>query len=183
MNGGGSVYRAKHLIGLPVVNVATGERLASVRSLVIDLVSGHLQALVVHKGSLFREPQALKLTQLHAMGQDAILVKDGEKTIPLPTLLGQLPNASTEDRLFGRQVLTAAGKVLGALEDVFFDPVNGSISHYMLADGLLQSLLQGPAIMPAPKQPVIGEEHVIVPENPEWDADQLTMSISSLDWQ
>ncbi len=182
MNGGSGMYRAKHLIGLPVVNVSTGERLASVRSLVIDLVSGRLQGLVVQKGSLFREAQVLQLAQLHAIGQDAILVKDGQKAIPLPELLAQLPQAKTEDKLFGRQVLTAAGKVMGALEDVFFDPSNGTISHYLLADGLLQSLLEGPAIMPAPAQTVVGEEHVIVSVAPEEQVAQLTMGIEPPDW-
>lgn len=178
-----SMYRAKHLIGLPVVNVATGERLASVRSLVIDLVSGQLQGLVVHKGSLFREPQVLQLKQLHAIGQDAILVKDGQKTVALPILLAQQPLANTEDKLFGRQVLSSAGNVLGALEDVFFDPSDGTISHYLLADGLLQSLLQGAATMPAPIQPVVGEEHVIVTTEPQPHADdQLTLGINPPDF-
>lgn len=173
------MYRAKHLIGLPVVNVATGERLASVRSLVIDLVSGQFQGLVVQRGSLFREPQALQFDQLHAIGQDAILVKDGQRTSSLTQLLAKFPQARTEDKLFGRQVLTSAGKVVGALEDVFFDPVDGAISHYLLADGLLQSLLAGPAVIPAPLQPVVGEEHVIISVAPEKPGEQLTMGIQA----
>lgn len=179
---GRRMYRAKHLIGLPVVNVATGERLASVRSLVLDLVSGQLLGVVVQKGSLFREPQALQFKQLHAIGQDAVLVKNGESAASLSQLLAGLPQAKTDDRVFGRQVLTSAGKVIGALEDVFFDPENGAISHYLLTDGLLQSLLEGPAVIPAPLDPIVGEEHVIISVAPGEPAEQLTMGVEP-DWQ
>jgi uncharacterized protein YrrD len=172
---GRCMYRARHLIGLPVVNVVTGERLASVRSLVIDLVGGQIQGLVVQRGSLFREPQVLHFEQLHAIGQDAILVKDGEKPYALPQLLAQLPWAQTEDKLFGRPVLTSDGKSVGALEDLFFDPHTGTISHYLLADGLLQSLLEGPAVMSAPSQPIMGEDRVIIPVAPEESVEQLMM--------
>ncbi len=172
---GRRMFRVRHLIGLPVVNVVTGERIASVRSLVIDLVAGQLQGLVVQRGSLFREPQVLDFGQLHAVGQDAVLVKDGEKPYALPKLLAQRPEAQTEDKLFGRPVLTSDGKAVGALEDLFFDPHTGTISHYLLADGLLQSLLEGPAAIPAPRQPILGEEHLIIPVASEEPVEQLMM--------
>ncbi len=168
------------MIGLPVVNVATGERVATVRSLVIDLVSGRLQGLVVQRGSLFREPQAFQWQQLHAIGQDAVLVKDGEKTRPLPQLLEEIPPADTEEKLFGRQVLTTDGEAIGALQDVFFDPHSGTITHYLLADGLLQSLLEGSAVLPAPSQPVIGEEHVIIAVAAEESVEQLLMEYNQV---
>lgn len=177
---GRRMYRAKHLIGLPIVNVATGERLASVRSLVIDLASGQLLGVVVQKGTLFREPQALRFNQLHAIGQDAVLVKSGESAASLNQLLAELPQAKTEDRVFGRQVLTSAGKVIGALEDVFFNPMNGAISHYLLTDGLLQSLFEGPSVLTAPTHPVVGEEHVIVSVETEELAEQLAMKIDPI---
>lgn len=176
------MLRAKHLIGLPVINVATGEQIASVRSLVLSLADGHLQALVVSKGTIFREPHVFKFEQLHAIGQDAVLVKSGEETHPLPHVLAQVPYASMDGKLFGRQVLTAAGKVLGALDDVVFNPLDGTISHYMLTDGLLQSLLQGPAIMLAPQQPVVGAGHVIVPDEPASSDNRLTMQMDPPEW-
>ncbi|NLY54837.1 MAG: hypothetical protein GX060_09520 [Firmicutes bacterium] len=174
------MQRVRHLIGLPVMTVATGERLASVKSVVIDLVCGYVRALVVHKGSLFRQPQAIAIEQVHSLEEDAILLKEGEKPMLLATLLASMPEAQTDEVLFGRQIMTEDGKVLGSLDDVFFDPSDGRISHYSLSDGLLQSLLQGSAMIPAPTQPIVGEESIVIPATSE-PPDQLSMGFEPPD--
>ena len=176
-----ATLRTKHLIGLPVLNVATGEQVAVVRSSVIDLVNGHVRGIVVHRGNLWRETQGYQWAQLHAVGQDAILLRDDEQPLSLDAIVSQFPAALTGDKLFGRQVLTEAGRVLGALDDVTFDAQGGRISHYWLADGLLQSMLNGSATIPAPTQPVLGESHIIVPTIARPVMTELVMKINPPD--
>lgn len=166
--GGQRMRRGKQLIGLPVVELATGRRVSLVRSLLFDPDGGHLAALVLQKSNLLAEVKAVRVNQLHAIGADAVLLLPGEEPETLASILADLPRAVTEDKIAGRPVLTADGRMLGTLADLTIAEDSGRITQFVLSDGLIQDLIGGYSTMPAPEQAVYGDEHIIVPESGDW---------------
>ncbi len=156
--------RGKQLIGLPVLDLATGRQVSSVRSLLIDPDGGQLVALVLQKTSLLAEAKVIRVSQVHAIGSDAVILEPGEEPGSLSDLLKEKPQAVGEERIAGRPVLTADGQMLGTLADLTIAEDSGRITQFVLSDGLIQDLIGGYSTMPAPEQTVYGEEHIIVPE-------------------
>lgn len=156
--------RGKQLIGLPVLDLATGKQVSSVRSLLIDRDGGQLVALVLQKTNLLSEAKAVKISQLHAIGEDAVILQPGEQPQTLSDLQKEMPGAVSEEKIAGRAVLTADGRMLGTLADLAIAEDSGRIAQFVLSDGLIQDLIGGYSTIPAPEQTVYGEEHIIVPE-------------------
>ncbi len=179
--------RAKQLIGLPVIDLTSGKRLASVQSALVDLAGGEVVALVVQKSGWLKDGKALRMSDLHAIGDDAITVSNPEPWVAVSKVTDGRPGLVTADRLRDRQVLTEDGRLLGSLEDVIIDSPSGTISEYVLSDGIIQDLLNGRVSIPVPEQAVVGEESIIVPmsvNRPEDDnklPEELRMDINPPD--
>lgn len=158
--------RGKQLIGLPILDLATGRRVSSVRSLLFDPEGGQLLALVLQKSNLLSEAKAVRVSQVHAIGTDAVILQPGEEPGSLSELLQEMPRAVSEEKIAGRPVLTADGRMLGTLADLAIAEDSGRIMQFVLSDGLIQDLIGGYSTMPAPERVVYGEEHIIVPDDP-----------------
>lgn len=173
--------KVRQLIGLPVVELTSGKRVAVIRSLLIDPVTCRLVALVLQKSGLLSDGKAVELERVHAIGDAAVILPESVEPVSTGSLLERWPQAVTEDRLAGRQVLTDSGRMLGTLADLVFDPATGRVEQLVLSDGLLQDLIGGYSTIPAPGQAVVGDDHIIVPEAASVGAapDSLVMSAES----
>lgn len=158
------MQKAKQLIGLPVVDLASGKRVALVRSLLINPDTCQLVALVLQKSSLLGDGKAVRVSDVHAIGEDAVILPEGVEPVTIASILEATPQAISEDKFTGRQVLTTDGRMLGTLSDLVFDQASGQITQFVLSDGLLQNLIGGYTTIPAPGQAVVGDEHIMVPE-------------------
>lgn len=181
------MHRAKQLIGLPVIDLTSGKRLATVQSALVDLAGGEVVALVVQKGGWLKDGRALRILDLHAIGEDAITVSDPEPWVAVSKITDGRSELVPVDKLRDRQVLTEDGRLLGTLEDVIIDTPTGTIREYVLSDGIIQDLLNGRVSIPVPEQAVVGDESIIVPmsvsrpEEGERLADELRMDINPPD--
>lgn len=62
----------------------------------------------------------------------------------------------------GMPVITANGKQLGILEEVYFDEVQGKIVGYELSDGFVNDVLDGRQVIRHPDQLLFGEDAFVV---------------------
>ena len=151
----------KDLIGLPVIELCTGHRIAEVSGVLCGVPERSVLALVVQTGKLFRKKGLVDWSDIYSLGVDAVtvqassMVRVDSKGIP--------PSTETYLR---KQFWTTGGQILGRVEDIAIDPKTGRIVGCVLTDGWLGDLLNGRAIIPLVENAIISEEHMIVPDEP-----------------
>jgi sporulation protein YlmC with PRC-barrel domain len=101
--------------GLPVVTISGGEDVAEVRDLIYDPQAGRVVGLTLNKRGFLagRSREVLAAEQIHAIGQDAVMVQDeGSLILPhdAPADVGEPPSGRD---VTGDEVLTEQGTTSG----------------------------------------------------------------------
>lgn len=153
--------RAGDIIGLTVIDVASGKKLGQVEDLLFDR-EGRFLGLCLEQGSWFDRKPFLPAPFILSIGEDCVTVpgplpKEEKEVQPQGYWFGR-----GEPRMQGRPVITVNGKQLGVLEEVYFDEVQGRIVGYELSDGFVSDLLDGRHIIRHPDQFLFGEDAFVV---------------------
>lgn len=159
--GGNSVRRAIDVIGAQVINVDSGQIIGRVDDLLFDR-EGRLQGLLLTRRSWFTKQPYLPLSDIMAIGEDVV-------TVNKELQLGK-ENISTEWvhvkhgelKMLGIPVVTANGKQLGLLEDVYFQEELGTIIGYEISDGFFSDVMEGRRTIKKPSKLLIGKDAFIV---------------------
>lgn len=157
----GLVRRGREIIGLPIIDLATGLRVAEVRDLICDQEALRVTALLVEKGSLVRSAKALAWEDIHSVGSDAVTIKSA-KLIKTVGKTGPSPG----NRYMYKQVITTSGQYLGRIDDIAVNTSNGRILGCVLTDGILGDFISGKAIIPLVESAKLSAENMIVPNEP-----------------
>lgn len=151
--------RGSELLGLPVVDAHTGRRLGRVRDLVLGDGAQRVTGLVLDSGGWWRPPRVVPWVAVQGIGSGAAVV--------------QLDSADLAERsgpcwsdLAGKPALTGQGNELGLLADLWLRP-DGTVAGFQLSSGLLDDLLSGQSVLPAPRQLRYGADAVFFPDEPE----------------
>ncbi|MGB3912726.1 MAG: PRC-barrel domain-containing protein [Thermacetogeniaceae bacterium] len=150
MEKGCQLYKAREIIGLPVVSLDTGKEIG----VVTDLLWSHPEKKII---CLVVEDRHLSFTNINSIGKDAVTVSSAEvleeeRDYPEATSLNQ-----KEDEL----VLTQDGQNLGTLNDVIFDVTEGKLLGYEVSTGLVGDLLTGRMVMSPEMVATWGKEAII----------------------
>lgn len=153
--------RASDVLGVMVMNISTGESLGRVADLVFD-GEGRLTGLLLEKQSWFGKAPFIPITQIQSIGDDLVTVAQ-----PLPEIEGTMHGhlfmfQNGEPRLLGTPIVTANGKQLGVLEDVYFDQHQGKIVGYELSDGFFSDLLEGRHMIRQPDKLLLGKDAFVI---------------------
>jgi uncharacterized protein YrrD len=125
---------AGELIGLPVVTLDGGSKLAKVEDMIVDPARRQVLALVVQEKVLGRPARAIPFGRLTASGPDALVVQNSKVTLDVdrdPVLKG-LDNGQ---RVQGAEVMTDDGRRIGTVRDMLIDDRTGEIKAYSVARG------------------------------------------------
>lgn len=124
------MIRAKELGGRAVVDVDAAEKLGRIDRIVLDPESRRVAGFVVSRGSsIFKNDQDIVIpaSSVHAVGPDAVTVhRNAEEPIDG---LEVLPRVSD---IAGRKVVSESGRLLGTVDDVLIDEIDGRIVGYAL---------------------------------------------------
>lgn len=154
--------KAKDVIGLPVIAVDSGKQVGQVR----DLRFGsdwRLRDIVLEAKSWFSPGLAIHSDRIVGVGDDAVTV-DANTALPLQD--DPLARTCTDGRarLLGLPVVTANGRRLGIIEDVYFQPNLGKqIVCCEISEGFISDLQEGRKLLPIPEEAILGEDAIIVP--------------------
>lgn len=155
--------RGKEIIGLPIIDLATGERVAEVRDLICDHEEGRVTALLVEKGSLIRSTKVLAWENVYRIGTDAVTIQSAD-CIKAVRKTGPSPGGG--NRYLHKQVITTSGQYLGRVDDIAINSVNGRILGCVLTDGIVGDFISGRAIIPLVDSAKLSAENMIVPDEP-----------------
>jgi sporulation protein YlmC with PRC-barrel domain len=123
----------------PVVSLADAERLGFVDDILIDTERSTVVGFVIRHGGIVTHHEAMLLTDVRAIGEDALTVADASK-LNARKKFAELQAARTGSQLFGSRVLDESGSQIGKLADVDADFTSGAVQSWILSDNVLQRL-------------------------------------------
>lgn len=155
--------RGREIIGLPIIDLSSGERVAEVKDILCSLEDQRISALLVDKGSLLRPSKLVRWENIHSIGHDAVTIdsRDVITTVKKTSTQQNSPN-----RYLGKQVLTTSGQYLGRVDDIALDPVRGNIVGCVLTDGIVGDFISGRAIIPLVDSTVTSTNNIVVSDEP-----------------
>jgi len=144
------------LFGKPIIAQSTGERVATVQDVVLDLPPTRVVALLTARGGLLRSAHSIRWEQVISIGDVG-----GETT---PTSVNEDPELTAlikqAHQITGTTVITVDGTQLGTIADITIDE-RGQILGYELKQGLLQDL-RGRTMLPIEQIRSFGNDALIV---------------------
>jgi uncharacterized protein YrrD len=105
---------------MPVVSIASGEDLAEIRDIVYDAEAGAVVGFTLNKRGMLagRHRQVLVTDNVHAIGQDAVMIADASKLSDPTEAEHAIASPEIELNVIGNDVLTESGTSLGTVVDV-----------------------------------------------------------------
>ena len=118
---------SKKTLGMPVYSVREGQNLGFVKTLVIDPGDKAILALVIERRRMTREERIIPFIHIQSIGDDVIVVdkaSSAERKANLPQIISHMRNPL---HVLGARVFTIGGKILGKVEEFYFDIQSGKI--------------------------------------------------------
>lgn len=156
------MHKSKDVIGLPVLDLDTGQELGVVRDVLFN-EEWTFSGLFVEVKSLFRKGRFISSESIHAIGDDCVTVPHLDSLLPIqdvPHLNGINTGRAT---LLGKPVYTANGNCLGQVEDIYFQEEIGTIVGYEISDGLLSDIFHGRKTFKHVERCTIGVDAIVIP--------------------
>lgn len=165
--------RASDVIGLPVICIQSGNQIGIIRDIACDPESA-VFGFILEPKSLMHKGKALLISDLKAIGEDAVTVYMDEITKDIDKVEEKyhevLRGLYYSEKLRGLKVITTNGNELGLVEDVYFDEEVGTIVGYELSEGIVADITEGRKYLPKPDHLTEGKDVLIVPRSSQ---DQL----------
>ncbi len=117
--------KRSQILGTQVISQATAARLGLVDQVWVDLEQKQVLVLGVRQAAFSGGSQLLELSQVSALGRDALLIRSEEvfDDLDLDGLV----------KLVGSDVVTEAGIRLGKVKDFIFEPSSGLLTDLVLS--------------------------------------------------
>lgn len=120
------------VIGRKVVCTSTAETIGQIADLVIDPQRRRVVAITLrHAG----KADTVAWDDIIAFGADAVTVAEANVAVEASDAVRQL--GSDARRLPGKRLLSAAGRELGTLDEIAFDPTTGELTALLATEGEL----------------------------------------------
>ena len=129
---------AKGLRGTPIISVDAGEKLGNADLVVFSPKERRLLGFVMRNGDvLHKDRQVVRVDDVRAIGPDAITIDDDAVVRQFNQADEPFRQAvESGQRLFGTQVVTESGDLLGTVDDLFLDPSSARVTSIALKGGI-----------------------------------------------
>lgn len=121
-----STYR--RLIGLPVIALADGTRLGTVRHLVVDSGRAQVVGFALDDGRWWRPSPVLLLRDAVGLAGEVVTTRERGALVDACSVPDLERLLSSDQQLLGRQVVRTDGSLVGVVTDFSFDPRSGRIA-------------------------------------------------------
>jgi uncharacterized protein YrrD len=153
--------KGRTVIGQDVYSLADGQKLQSVKDLLVNEEHDAIVALLVDEGGLLGTSTVVPIESVHRFGPHAVMVQDAASVIPAATDERVAAVLDRKSSLLGTPVVTTQGERIGAIGDMYFDEASGEILGYEVSGGTLGDVMRGPSWLPLEAINVIGPDAVI----------------------
>ncbi len=152
------MQKVNQLYGKDVIHQGTGNRIATVRDIVLDAELHHIVALLVDERNLLNTSYVVRWSAVVSVG-DVIII---DSVLPLAAVSEDAEVADLigqANRITGTTIISDGGQQIGTIGDLFIDE-QGTIVGYEVKRGFFTDL-GGRKFMPVTNVQVIGADAVI----------------------
>ncbi|KUK30974.1 MAG: PRC-barrel domain containing protein [Thermoanaerobacterales bacterium 50_218] len=149
--------KGREIIGLPVIDLATGKEVGIVVDLVCDPQTHRLTHLLLEGSGVKPKQKVVSFQEVAAVGDDAVTLNSSKDSDDLPP-----ENGVKVKEKAGFLVITPEGKNLGTFEDVVVEVPGGRLLGYEISAGIVDDLISGRSVIEPLHVLNWGEEAVIV---------------------
>lgn len=153
-------FRGKNVHGKVIISLENGQQIGKLNGLVINTKDIIVAALLIESKALFKDKMLIPYEKVHSI-DEIITVKQSNclEKVSLQTPLGKL--VKQKNSLFGTQVITEEGSILGLVEDYIFEVETGQIKSLLITGKIYEKILRGSAEMPISQVSIIGNDAII----------------------
>ncbi|MEO8285717.1 MAG: PRC-barrel domain-containing protein [Chloroflexota bacterium] len=128
------MIKGQSIIGKPVLTRNDGEKLDSVKDLIIGTDHTHVIALLIDEGGLFGKPTVVPIENVVSYGKDVLMVDDSQSAVRADRLPAVAEALEASQKLDGKKVFSETGEEYGRIDDVYFEENGGKIVGVDVAD-------------------------------------------------
>jgi uncharacterized protein YrrD len=158
------MFKGKNFIGKEVLSRAEGEKIGSIKDLIIAKDHSRITALLVDEGGLFGigTPRVIPVESVVSFGSDVVVVTDREAVVPADRHPESKESLDSSDNLIDKKVYTERGDEQARVADIYFKDNSGQITGLELTGGVLANASGGRAYLPVEDIISIGHDAVII---------------------
>lgn len=145
--------RTRDILGLPVLDLKSGNSIGWVRDLVLDNDKDQVVGVLLEGGHFFHSAKGIPRKAITTVGKDALTV---DKKI-----IEELNGIRWSEKV-GNEVYTQGGEARGTIEDVFLDDAFEKMVGFEISDGLFADLVHGRGTILKPNVMIDGKDILIV---------------------
>ena len=145
--------RTREIIGLPVLDLKSGDPIGWVQDLVLDNDKDEVVGILLEGGHFFQSSKGSPRQSIVAVGKDALTVREN--------MIEELKGIRWSNKV-GNEVYTQGGDARGTIEDVFLDDSVEKVVGFEVSDGLFADLLHGRGTIFRPQVMIDGKDILIV---------------------
>ena len=145
--------RTREIIGLPVLDLKSGDPIGWVQDLVLDNDKDEVVGILLEGGHFFQSSKGIPRQSIVAVGKDALTVREN--------MIEELKGIRWSNKV-GNEVYTQGGDARGTIEDVFLDDSVEKVVGFEVSDGLFADLLHGRGTIFRPQVMIDGKDILIV---------------------
>lgn len=188
------MIKALDVIGLDVITINEGKKIASVKDVIYDQGSQKVLAFLLDEGGMFVDPHVITVQDVKNIGKDALMIETAEN-IRSTADVDETIRSIAQDKIFltENRMVTIEGEDLGRVSDIYFDPSTGQVLEFELNQSIknmsfgkkrikvedIVSIGQDTTVV---KAQVLGEADIKSTETVDDQPNQLKSRLSSL-WQ
>ena len=137
------MFRVNDIIDLPVIQSMTGQRLCTIRDVIIDMRENKVYALVCKERILKRSLEAIPFRNIVSITQNSVIASGKASQISISALGIKYRRFQSYRNVLGKMVLSPKGETLGIIRDLLINTSTGIISAYELSEGYLDDIIKG----------------------------------------
>ncbi len=159
------LMKTQDLVGKPVISLQ-GEEVGIVAKVVVDPAHGRVAGLVVNIKGLFKGEKGMEFESVLSFGDYAVTLQRAGQVVPL-TNLPTVEKFARDYSIFNMRIITPDGKLIGVIDDFYFNKKTGIIEKYVVSGGVIKNLFKGRASIPTGGIEKIGRDVVIAIDDVE----------------
>ena len=141
------MFRIIDMIDLPMIDCLSGQRLCTIRDVIVDMRENRAYALVCKERFFRRSLEAVPFRKVETISQNGVSVTGRAKRVCLRELFTKQRRFQSYQNVLGKLVINSKGETLGIIRDILIDTYSGSITAYELSEGYIDDFLRGRHIM------------------------------------
>jgi uncharacterized protein YrrD len=135
--------RGKSVIGKDVLSLASGQRLDTVKDLILGSSNDAVVALLIDEGGLLSSSKIIPAQAIVSFGRDAVVVKDATSLVEASRAPELRDVVDRETKLIGTTVFTDTGDKQGKVSDVYFDDESRRVMGLEISGGGVTDIAEG----------------------------------------